>query len=274
MNSGGGPVAQRTAARSAGSRWALWTAIAVLVGLGLVLVFLLAQATNNRELYEQHYARLFVVNVVVATGLALVILWGVYRLFTRLRKGKFGSRLLIKLAAIFALVGVLPGLLIYTVSFQFVSRSIESWFDVKVEGALDSGLTLARTSLDTQARDFGNQLRAASSALADTPDALAALPLDQIRTQLGATDATLWSSSGRLIASAGQSRFDLTPERPSAQLMRNLRTQGVSTLIEGLDDVGNPQSPSAGQPRIRALAKPCPGWPLIKAMRRWPSPIR
>ena len=253
MNSGGGPVAPRTAARTAGSRWALWTAIAVLVGLGLVLVFLLAQATNNRELYEQHYARLFVVNVVVATGLALVILWGVYRLFTRLRKGKFGSRLLIKLAAIFALVGVLPGLLIYTVSFQFVSRSIESWFDVKVEGALDSGLTLARTSLDTQARDFGNQLRAASSALADTPDALAGLPLDQIRTQLGATDATLWSSSGRLIASAGQSRFDLTPERPSAQLMRNLRTQGVSTLIEGLDDVGNPQSPSAGQPRIRAL---------------------
>ena len=32
-----------------------------------------------------------------------------------------GSRLLIKLAGIFALVGLLPGLVIYTVSYQFVS---------------------------------------------------------------------------------------------------------------------------------------------------------
>jgi nitrogen fixation/metabolism regulation signal transduction histidine kinase len=242
-----------TTSSSKGSRWALWGAIAVLVGLGLVLVFLLAQATNNRVLYEQYYARLFGVNVVVAVGLALVILWGSYRLFARLRKGKFGSRLLIKLAAIFGLVGVLPGLLIYTVSYQFVSRSIESWFDVKVEGALDSGLTLARTSLDTQARDFGNQLKAASSVLTESPDALAALPLEQIRTQLGASDASLWSGSGRLLASAGQSRFQLTPDRPSAQLLRNLRTQGVATLIEGLDEAGNVQSPSAGQARIRAL---------------------
>ena len=38
---------------------------------------------------------------------------------------------------IFALVGLLPGLVIYTVSYQFVSRSIEIWFDVKVATALD-----------------------------------------------------------------------------------------------------------------------------------------
>ena len=253
MSSVASPDTTRGGARRKGSRWVLWGAIAILLSLGLVLVFLLAQATNNQELYERHYARLFGVNVVVAVGLALVILWGVYRLTARLRKGKFGSRLLIKLAAIFGLVGVLPGLLIYTVSYQFVARSIESWFDVKVEGALDSGLTLARTSLDTQARDFGNQLKAASAVLADAPDTLAALPLEQIRAQLGATDANLWSSSGRLIASAGQSRFELTPERPSAQLLRNLRTHGVSTLIEGLDDAGNVQAPSAGQARIRAL---------------------
>ena len=55
MNSGGGPVAQRTAARTAGSRWALWTAIAVLVGLGLVLVFLLAQATAD-QIEKAHLA--------------------------------------------------------------------------------------------------------------------------------------------------------------------------------------------------------------------------
>ena len=233
------------------TRWSLRLAAAVMLVGGVVLIFLLVQATNNRLLYERYFARLLWVNIAAATVLALVILWGVFRLLSRLRRGKFGSRLLIKLAAIFGLVGVLPGLLIYVVSYQFVSRSIESWFDIKVEGALESGLTLARTSLDTQARDFGNQLRAASAAVAETPEALAALPLENLRTQLGASDVTLWSGAGRLIASAGQSRFQLTPERPSAQMLRNLRAQGMATQIEGLDDVTTGEAAPAA--RIRAL---------------------
>ena len=117
-------------------------AVAVIAAIGIVLLFLLTQATNNRELYERNYGRLFIINIVVAGLLLLVILWVAVRLASRLRKGKFGSRLLVKLAAIFALVGFLPGVLIYVVSYQFVSRSIESWFDVKVEGALDAGLSL------------------------------------------------------------------------------------------------------------------------------------
>ena len=247
----GSSAAPAPTARQRRSRWALWAAVMLLVGIGFVLLFLLAQATNNRLLYERYYTRLFVVNVAVAAVLALVIGWGVYRLLARLRRGKFGSRLLIKLAAIFGLVGVLPGLLIYVVSYQFVSRSIESWFDVRVEGALDSGLTLARTSLETQARDFGNQLRSASAGLAEIPDALAALPLEQLRAQLGASDLTLWNASGRLLASAGRSRFELTPERPSPAMVRALRAQGVATQVEGLDDA----VPGGGTPeaRIRAL---------------------
>ncbi|WP_424457253.1 ATP-binding protein [Ottowia sp.] len=236
------------------AQWSLRLAIAAIICIGLTLVFLLVQATNNRLLYERYYAKLFVVNMVVAGVLALVIIWGIYRLISRLRRGKFGSRLLIKLAAIFALVGVLPGLLIYVVSYQFVSRSIESWFDVKVEGALDAGLNLARTSLETQARDFGAQLRGGSSQLASSPDSLAAVPLEQLRVQLGAVDATLWNSSGRLIASAGQSRFDLNPERPPAQMLRQARAQGVATLIEGIDEAAAAGLDAPGSSvRIRAV---------------------
>jgi hypothetical protein len=62
-------------------------------------------------------------------------------------RGHFGTRLIAKLAMIFALVGVVPGLILYGVSLQFVSRSIETWFDVKVESALNSGLELGRVTL-------------------------------------------------------------------------------------------------------------------------------
>ena len=114
--------------------------LTVMVAVGLVLLFLLTQATTNRDLYERNYARLFAVNVVVAALLLLVIAWIAYRLIRRLVQKKFGSRLLVKLAAVFVLAGFAPGMLIYVVSYQFVTRSIESWFDVKVEGALDAGL--------------------------------------------------------------------------------------------------------------------------------------
>ena len=109
--------------------------------------------------YERQFVWLFWLNLAVAALLSLVILLTALRLAVRKRQGKFGSNLLIRLAGIFALVGVLPGALIYTVSYQFVSRGIESWFDVKVEGALDAGLSLGRGMLDAQLAGRGQMIR-------------------------------------------------------------------------------------------------------------------
>ncbi|HSV37019.1 MAG TPA: ATP-binding protein [Ramlibacter sp.] len=231
-------------------RWAVGVAAAVIVAIGIILLFLLTQATNNRELYERNYGRLFALNMVVAGVLLLVIIWVGLRLASRLRRGKFGSRLLVKLAAIFALVGFVPGVLIYVVSYQFVSRSIESWFDVKVEGALDAGLSLGRSSLDALANDLANKTRAAAVQLAETPDTSAPIALERLREQLPANDVLLWSGTGQLIASAGQSRFQLNPERPSSQQLRNVRSQRSLAIIEGLDEPGL----SAANARIKALA--------------------
>ncbi|HZY15890.1 MAG TPA: ATP-binding protein [Ramlibacter sp.] len=231
-------------------RWAIGVGVAVMAAIGIVLLFLLTQATNNRELYERNYGRLFILNMVVAGVLLAVILWVFVRLATRLRQGKFGSRLLVKLAAIFALVGLMPGMLIYVVSYQFVSRSIESWFDVKVEGALDAGLNLGRATLDTLSVDLSTKTRNAAGLLAQTPDTSAGLVLERIREQLAASDVVLWNGSGQLIASAGQSRFQLNPERPQTQQLRVARTQRSFTVVEGLDDPG---VLTTNQARIKAI---------------------
>ncbi|MEZ7848591.1 MAG: ATP-binding protein [Polaromonas sp.] len=217
-------------------RWTLGVGVGVIVALGLVLIFLLTQATGNRELYERNYAILFTLNIGVAALLLLVIGWITLRLLLRLRQRKFGSRLLVKLAAIFALVGLFPGVTIYFVSYQFVSRSIESWFDVKVEGALAAGLNLGRVTLDILAADLGNRTRQAATQLSQSQDASPSLVLERLRDQLAAKDVVLWSASGQLIASAGQSRFLMQPERPSQQQLRSARSKRVMTQIEGLDD--------------------------------------
>ncbi|MFC4622176.1 ATP-binding protein [Comamonas nitrativorans] len=237
------------------ARWILGIGSAVMAALGLVLLFLLTLATNNRQLYEDYYVWLFGLNVLVAGLLFAVLLWMAMRLLLRWRQRKFGSRLLLKLATIFALVGVLPGALIYVVSYQFVSRSIESWFDIKVEGALTAGVNLASVTLDAMANDMANNTRNASAQLADVSDAGAGLVLERMRDQLGASDLVLWNSAGVVVAAAGASLLELAPERPSAQVLRTLRaSQRPVTTIEGLDDdFGVGGTVDLSQVRVRVL---------------------
>ncbi len=236
-------------------RWLLVISAAVVLALGLVLLFLLTQATDNRELYERNYRQLFGLNVVVASLLMGIIAWLSVRLLLRLRQGRFGSRLLLKIAATFALVGFLPGLLIYSVSYQFVSRSIESWFDVKVEGALDAGLNLGRTTFDTLAKDLGQKTRAVSVQINDLPDASVGLALERMKEQLGADDVILWNLTGQALASAGESRYKINPERPTPSQLRLLKTQSVVTSIDGLDDAG---AHATAHARVRALVQVAP----------------
>ncbi len=246
---------KRTRLSSFQLRWLLVVSAAVALGLGLVLLFLLTQATDNRALYERNYRQLFGLNVVVATLLMGVIAWLSMRLLMRLRQGKFGSRLLLKIAATFALVGFMPGLLIYSVSYQFVSRSIESWFDVKVEGALDAGLSLGRTTLDTLANDLGQKTRAAIAQINDLPDASVGIALERMKDQLGADDVILWSTAGQAISSAGESRYKINPDRPTPMQMRLVKTQSVVTAIDGLDEA---ELQGTAKARIRALVLVAP----------------
>ena len=246
---------KRTRLSSFQLRWLLVVSAAVALGLGLVLLFLLTQATDNRQLYERNYRQLFGLNVVVATLLMGVIAWLSMRLMMRLRQGKFGSRLLLKIAATFALVGFMPGLLIYSVSYQFVSRSIESWFDVKVEGALDAGLNLGRTTLDTLANDLGQKTRAASAQINDLPDASVGIALERLKDQLGADDVILWSTAGQAIASVGESRYKINPDRPTSLQLRRVKTQSIVTTIDGLDEA---EIQGTAKARIRALVLVAP----------------
>jgi nitrogen fixation/metabolism regulation signal transduction histidine kinase len=240
------------------TRWALLVAGIATTGVVLVLVFLLSLATNNRVFYERHYNWLFWVNVSVAALLGLVIVIAAARLGIRLWRGKFGSRLLFKLAGIFALVGVLPGALIYTVSYQFVSRSIESWFDVQVEGALDAGLNLGRTSLQTLVKDLQGRTRIAAERLSESPDRQQTLALERLREQLSAQSVRVLGPSGQVLVAVGDPGGTglFGAERPGGAMLRQVRQQRSVAVLEGLDDDAPAGAPpfSTLTPRVRAMA--------------------
>src|SRR5262245_2073144 len=209
--------------------------------------------TSERDLFERNFVWLFWVNLFVAAALLLVIALAATRLMVRLRRGKFGSRLLIKLAGIFAFVGVVPGVMIYTVSFQFVSRSIETWFDAQVAGALDAGLALGRGTLDALSADLVSKTRLAAERLGENRQAINPLALERVREQIDAREVMLLGPSGQVLASASSQRGSITPQRPAAALLRQARATGAVSQLEGLDD----EPPAGGTrpvARVRALA--------------------
>ncbi|MDZ7591576.1 MAG: ATP-binding protein [Rubrivivax sp.] len=236
---------------TASARWGWIVALVAGTGAALVLAFVLSFSSQGGGFYERHFVWLFWLNLAAAVLLTLVITVVGLRLLLRLRRGKFGSRLLLKLAGIFAVVGLLPGMVIYTVSYQFVSRSIEAWFDVKVAGALDSGLALGKDTLAALANDLRGKALVAAERLAESP-AVSPLVLERLRVQIGASTAALLAANGQVLVSAGGDAGAGPPERPAALLLGQARAAGSASVVESLDE--ETLATGAEGPRVRALA--------------------
>ncbi|MBU6440026.1 MAG: HAMP domain-containing protein [Betaproteobacteria bacterium] len=218
------------------TRLASWVALVVGLPLVVFLVFLLAVSTKNTAEVNPLFGILYWINLAVAALLLLLILGLSSRLLWRLRKRRFGSRLLFKLAMVFTLVGVLPGLIIYVVSYQFVARSIETWFDVKVERALTSGLNLGRTTLNVLLADLGAKGRNVAGQVVDSRGEVSPVALEQLLQQLSLEQATVFDGNGNVVASAGGNPFALVPDLPGAEAMRQLRLMGQLASVEGGED--------------------------------------
>ena len=222
-------------ARFGRRRWRVGVLATVAFAVGLVLLFLLILATDNRQLYEEYFVWLLGLNVSVAVALGGVIAWLLWRLWQSWRSGRFGRRLLLKLAAIFALVGVLPGALVYVVSYQFVNRSIQNWFDVKVEGALVAGLNLGRNTVDLLSVQLTARTRAAAQSLT-TSSVLLPITLERLREQLDAHRMQVWSDDRRLLGSVGTQAVGFTQSRaPPSWAYDAARSRGMAVWVEGMD---------------------------------------
>lgn len=207
-----------------------------IVFLAIVLVGLLAAASANTEFFDRYFTLLYKVNLVIGVLLVVIIGGLMLALALRARRGKFGTRLMTKLAVFFGVVGVLPGVLIYLVSLQFVSRSIESWFDVKVESALEAGLNLGRTTMDASLAELQNKGRLIAEQLGDGSMSATAITLNRLREQFGVQEATIFTGSGRVVATSSNTYDTLVPEFPSQAVLEQARTPGGYASLEGGSD--------------------------------------
>lgn len=202
-----------------------------------ILLFLLASASENTDFFDKNYSWLVGVNILVAAALLILVVWMLIRLYKRYKRGKFGSKLMTKLVVLFALMGILPGAVIYIVSVQFVSRSIESWFDVRVESALDSGVKLGQAILESSKEDLDLQANNLASELGGLSTTEQTLLLSRFRNDKEGIEASIFNSKGQLIATSGSDRTTLMPELPTPAMLRQVRMTAHYSAIEGeVDD--------------------------------------
>ena len=205
----------------------------------VVLFILLAWSTGNASLLAQYQTLLLWLNGGLALSLFVWVVVLTVRLARQFAVGKFGSRLTARFALAFALIGVLPGALIYTVSLQFMSRSIESWFNVRVDTALESGLALGRAALDAQLGQLDARARSMTPDLSNTPDPDIAGVLTRLREANTAMDAMVFTTSGRLVAFSTDNLGTLLPPLPPAPVLNQLRTARGYSAADSDDPTAN-----------------------------------
>lgn len=199
------------------------------------MLYLLASAGANTEFFERHYRWL-----IVSITIFLLLLIGVVgfllgRLRHRLKTGEFGSKLALRLLMVFSLMAILPGVLIYSISVQFLEKSIESWFDVKVDRALEGGLTLGQTVLDNLLEELQKKAQVAALDLAE-PASFPLTVLNQLLIQSQIQEATLFNQEGKVIAFTSLDDAVLFPEIPNTEAMRHIRMQKNYSAVETLAD--------------------------------------
>ena len=145
----------------------LITSVAV-IGLGFLI--LLAQSLSNTDLVSNDtFIVLLVISIAFVVCLFLLIIFQVFKLLQSVRKEITGSKLTLRLVISFGLMVLIPVSIVYLVSVNFLTKSIESWFDVRVESALEGGLNLGQKTIDILIDDIELKGKSIAYAIANKP---------------------------------------------------------------------------------------------------------
>lgn len=232
--------------------------------LGAFLLYLLSNASANTAASGEYYTLLVTLNIALAACLVVLIAYQVWRMVRQIRKRVMGSRFTLRLLASFAMMALIPGLIVYLVSVNFLTRSIESWFNVKVEAALEGGLNLGRTALDVMLSDLKEKGKDMAISLVYQPEKSRSM-LNDLREKSGVQDATLLTIQGRILEVSSSDSATFLPELPTLTQLRQAQKHTLGS-IEPISNKGlflrvltpvNSQT-LQGETRILQLLQPVP----------------
>ena len=210
---------------------------AALVLFPLLSLLMLSDVTRNPTRFGELYTPLIALTIVGLALLTALIVRDFAQLAREVRANRPGSRLTVRMVAVFSLLAVTPVLMIYFFSVQFLYRSVDNWLDVRIEQALEGALELSRASLHHNMRERLKQVELLAVQLSDLPEREAAGRLHDTFEMLGASEVTLMSSKGHVIATSTDTTA-LVPTPPDEAVLLQVRQGGTYIGIDPIDELG------------------------------------
>lgn len=204
--------------------------IALLSGLLLVALIMMNAATQNSDRFGNLYSLLLLINLIGIVLLLVLIGANIYKLAAQYRERAIGSRLTLRLFSMTVIIAIVPVLVVFFFSLQAINRGIDTWFDVRVEKALDDALLLGRTALDAIKQDLVAKTHDMAAELSGTSARLAAPTLNLLREQYALGEISLFDQDGLVIASSSQEGLEaesLLPDSPGEAIRSQIR-RGLS----------------------------------------------
>ena len=185
--------------------------------IGIALLILLAKAISNSDLISSDSFRILLgLNIFFIFSLIVLIAVQIFRLLQSVKKEITGSRLTLRLVLSFALMGIVPVLIVYLVSVNFLTKSIESWFDVKVESALEGGLTLGQKTIDILMSDIELKGKSIAYSIGNADPEQRNNILSDLRAKFGIQDAVIFDQDSMIIEVSSE-KNDLIPPIPNIE---------------------------------------------------------
>lgn len=232
-----------TQATASPARWA-WTRYlpVVLVTLGLAFVTLALGLMSRTAADANAFARLqpLLLGVNGIGILVLLVLIGrkAWRLALDYRRHVPGSRMMLRAVGTFAVLAVVPLLVVYWLSLQFLNRGIDSWFDVNVRQGFADALTLSRSSLSLRMGDFLARTEGAARELSGESETGVVIRLDSIRRANGAEEMIVVGANRRLVAFSSSAGAGALPMLPGEDVLMQTRQDRPFVSLDPTGDGG------------------------------------
>jgi nitrogen fixation/metabolism regulation signal transduction histidine kinase len=214
---------------------------AVALALLFVSLGLLAKTTQNSEEFGRLQLIILAVNGTGAVVLLVLIVANLFRLGREYRQHVTGARLKARMVGIFTVLALVPLLIVYAFSIQFLARGIDSWFNVQIETGLNEALRLSRSVLDLYATEQLARTRQIAEAIRDTSDAGLVVRLGELRRESGATELAIFGGASRIIAVSSELPAVAAPPRPPDDLVMQVRQGRPYVDVEPLPTGGGLQ---------------------------------
>lgn len=175
------------------------------VGLVLVALFLLSRTAQNADEFDRLYNVILGINIAGVVVLFVLLMGNLVRLLREYRTHVPGAKLKARIVGMFVGLAVLPLLVVFYFSIQFINRGIDTWFNVEVEVGLENALKLSRAALEMQMRQHLYATQQISRRLGDVGERQLVFELSMMRRESGASEITIYGANNRILATSSDS---------------------------------------------------------------------